>query len=420
MSNGDDEPDDAADADVPETVADPEDIATTLDEAEESLEAAETEADLDEVEATLEAAESEIERLPEPDEDADDEEDPKADLQDRLDTLREDLEAQRGPYAEDVADTTEAAAETVRTEEWTESGELDVIPAVEAFLDGVGEQLLDTFEPDGEDPEALAEALEEAAAAIRETALDPDEDAETIAELEELAATLESELEAAETWDDLTVQEKLEAQGFYDVLDPESRKDYPPEWNAVKMYEKADDVEPILLALEMLESDFMQENVLDSLKRLGVKAEPAYEEMEARAGKRDQAAIEVLGNIGNDDVLDTLLDYVEGDSNVALQKVTLRAIGEIGSHEATEAVAQKLASDDETLRSHGARTLGLLGDTRAIDPLADTLADDDSDTVRASAAWALRQIGTERALDEVSQYADDSAYLVQAEAEKAV
>ena len=418
MSNGDDEPDDAADADVPETVADPEDIATTLDEAEESLEAAETEADLDEVEATLDDAAGEIERLPEADED--DEEDPAADLQDRLDSLREDLEAQRGPYAEDVAETAETAAETVRGEEWTESGELDVIPAVEAFLDGVGEQLLDTFEPDSEDLADLADALEDAAGAIRETDLDPDEDTETIAELVELAETLESDLEAAETWDDLTVREKLEAQGFYDVLESENRKDYPPEWNAVKLHEQADDVEPILLALEMLESEFMQENVLDSLKRLGVKAEPAYDEMEARAGKRDQAAIEVLGNIGNEEALDTLLDYIEGDSNVALQKVTLRAIGEIGSHEATEAVAQKLASDDETLRSHGARTLGLLGDTRAIDPLADTLADDDSDTVRASAAWALRQIGTERALEEVGQYADDSAYLVQAEAEKAV
>ena len=418
MSNGDDEPDDAADADVPETVADPEDIATTLDEAEESLEAAETEADLDEVEATLDDAAGEIERLPEADED--DEEDPAADLQDRLDSLREDLEAQRGPSAEDVAETAETAAETVRGEEWTESGELDVIPAVEAFLDGVGEQLLDTFEPDSEDLADLADALEDAAGAIRETDLDPDEDTETIAELVELAETLESDLEAAETWDDLTVREKLEAQGFYDVLESENRKDYPPEWNAVKLHEQADDVEPILLALEMLESEFMQENVLDSLKRLGVKAEPAYDEMEARAGKRDQAAIEVLGNIGNEEALDTLLDYIEGDSNVALQKVTLRAIGEIGSHEATEAVAQKLASDDETLRSHGARTLGLLGDTRAIDPLADTLADDDSDTVRASAAWALRQIGTERALEEVGQYADDSAYLVQAEAEKAV
>jgi len=66
-----------------------------------------------------------------------------------------------------------------------------------------------------------------------------------------------------------------------------------------------------------------------------------------------------------------------------------------------------------------ARSLGLLGDTRAIQPLSDILEDDDGDTVRASAAWALRQIGTERALEVAGEYTDDRAYLVQAEAEKA-
>jgi HEAT repeat protein len=66
-----------------------------------------------------------------------------------------------------------------------------------------------------------------------------------------------------------------------------------------------------------------------------------------------------------------------------------------------------------------ARALGLIGDTRAIEPLSDVLSEDEDDSVRASAAWALRQIGTERALDVASEYTDDDAYLVQAEAEKA-
>jgi len=50
-------------------------------------------------------------------------------------------------------------------------------------------------------------------------------------------------------------------------------------------------------------------------------------------------------------------------------------------------------------------------------PLADVLADDDSDRVRASAAWALNRIGTQDALEIVADYDDDRAYLVQAEAE---
>ena len=38
---------------------------------------------------------------------------------------------------------------------------------------------------------------------------------------------------------------------------------------------------------------------------------------------------------------------------------------------------------------------------------------------RAAAAWALRQIGTERALAAAADYADDRAYLVQHEASQA-
>ena len=74
-------------------------------------------------------------------------------------------------------------------------------------------------------------------------------------------------------------------------------------------------------------------------------------------------------------------------------------------------------AENEEVRSRAARALGKIGDTRAISPLADVLRDDESDTVRASAAWALTQIGTEDALDAATQYAEDRSYLVQSEAE---
>jgi HEAT repeat protein len=114
-----------------------------------------------------------------------------------------------------------------------------------------------------------------------------------------------------------------------------------------------------------------------------------------------------------------LLEYVDTDSDPGLQKVTFRALGEIGSEEATQALANKLEMDNDTVRPYAARALGLVGDTRAVAPLTDTLADDESDTVRAAAAWALRQIGTEDALEAAAEYADDRSYLVAHEAERA-
>jgi HEAT repeat protein len=99
--------------------------------------------------------------------------------------------------------------------------------------------------------------------------------------------------------------------------------------------------------------------------------------------------------------------------------VTFKALGEVGSEEATQAIADKLVMDNDNVRPHAARALGLLGDTRAVQPLTDALTDDENDKVRAAAAWALRQIGTETALEAAADATDDPAFVVQHEAERA-
>ena len=173
----------------------------------------------------------------------------------------------------------------------------------------------------------------------------------------------------------------------------------------------------VLLALESLESEFMEEHCLEALERMG--PQEAFEPMHQRAQKRDRPAIRILGKIGDEEAVETLLEYVDADSDPQLQKVTFRALGEIGSEDATQALANKLEMDNDQVRPRAARALGLIGDTRAIEPLADTLESDESDDVRAAAAWALRQIGTESALEAAAEHAGDRSYLVQHEAELA-
>jgi len=390
-----------------------ESLRERLDAISERLEAAETEDDLDEVEDDVEALESDLETLPEPDED--EEEPPAEELEGDLEDLRADLEEERGPYAEDVAEVLSEVGTTIEETRWTEAGEAELAEAIATFVHRADEILADADLGDVEGdahPDTLAAVKD----VLERSALDPDEDAAVIADLLEAAETLSDAVEDAEEWDDLTVREKLAAEGFYDVLD--HRKDYPPEWHAIKVYEKRNEPEPILRALEMFDSEFMEEHCLDALGRLG--AEEALDEMRQRAQRRDEDAIEIMGTIGSEEPVETLLEYAGEESDPGLQKVSLKALGEIGSEEATQTVADQLAVENDSVRSRAARTLGLIGDTRAIDPLTDVLADDDADPVRASAAWALNQIGTERALEAVAEYADDPAYIVQAEAEKAV
>jgi len=400
MTDGDDE------TDLPAETLD-----SRLDETAEALDAAETEDDLDDVENRLDGIAEDLDAadFPAPAEDAEDAEDPAAELQDRLDALRDDLATARGPYASDVTDAIEDARETLTETRWTEGGETEAAGAVEAFVADVNEAL--DADLSGDD----ATALDAAAETVADAGLDPDADAETIDALLEATDALESGLADAEEWDDLETHEQLRAQGYYDVLG--HYKDFPVEWAALKEWEQRGNVEMVLLALDSFQSEFMERHCLEALTRMNDEA--AFEAMHQRAGKRDKPGIKALGKMAAEDAVETLVEYVDADSDPGLQKVTFKALGEIGSEAATGPIANKLDAENEQIRPHAARALGLIGDTRAIDPLADRLADGDDDETRAAAAWALRQIGTERALSAAADYSDDRAYLVQHEASQA-
>ncbi|MFB6131704.1 MAG: HEAT repeat domain-containing protein [Salinigranum sp.] len=430
MTDGDDETpaDDAAEAsaDAEEGTDETGEVQLTAasirERFESQLEDAETEAELDEVEAALDdvaAALADAEELPEPEEDteAETEEELREELDGLLSDLREELEAERGPYAEDVIEDLEAAETKLTDTQWTERGEGEIVEAVENFAEAVAEILPGEYAPAGADVDALTAALDDVEAAVEEADLDPDEDAETIASLLEATDGLESGLEDAQEWDDLEVREKLMAQGFYDCLG--HYKDYPPEWSAIKEWEQRGNVEMILLAYDMMDSDFMEQHCIEALTRMGDAG--AYDEMFQLASRRNRPGIKAIGKMGSDaeEAVETLIEYVDTDSDPQLQKVTFKALGEIGSEEATQAIADKLVMDNDNVRPYAARALGLIGDARAVDPLIDTVENDDSDTVRAAAAWALLQIGTERALEAVAEHADDRAYLLQQEGEKA-
>ena len=389
---------------------------TRLTEAETSIENAETEPELDSAEALVDDIEADIENaaLPDDEEDATNREE----LEGTVETLREDIEEKRGPYAEDVVAEVQTATQQLTSSEWTDNGIETVSEATVEFIGTVSETLGVTIAYETTDePERLAENLEEVSEAITDASLDPDDDAETIASLLTATEELSGALENGQVLDDLEIRAQLEYLGFYDVLTPKNKKDFPPEWNAVKLYEARGEVEPLLLALDKLDSDFMQENILDALEHMAPVE--AVEDVQALAKRRDVQAVRVLGRIG-DERSCSMLEGFLGKGDIKLRKTSLWALGCIGNEGSTEEVAQELDAESYEVRSAAARALGLLGDTRAIDPLADRLESDESESVRASAAWALNQIGTRTALEIVADYADDQSYLVQAEAKKAV
>lgn len=390
---------------------DPEELSARLAELADRLDAASEEADYQAIDDDLDELEADVTALEEA-LDEDEEDEAVDELVEEVDELAETLEDERGPYAEDVTDVLADAASTIEGETWTERGLETVIESVEAFLD---EDLDPLSATEVADAEAAAAAVHDAIEAIEDADLDPDDDAEVIADALAAAEALAATLEEAETWDDLSITEQLEERGFYDILD--HRKDYPPEWSALKAHEAAGNVDMILLAMDRLDSEYMQEHVMESLKRLGPPE--ALEEMMQLAQRRDRDAIEVLGRIGDDEPVEMLCGYIDDGANRPLELTILQALGRIGSEEATQTVANRLVAEDPLVRSTAARTLGMIGDTRAVEPLADVLDDDEVGSVRASAAWALGEIGTETALEAASAYDGDREYLVEVQATRA-
>lgn len=394
-----------------------------LEEIETSLSAADTEADLDVVEESIDDLEADIENaeLPEPPEPDDDEDeeipDPREELEEELKALRADLDGQRGPYADDVLADIDSEKGTIESTEWAIEGIEELDQVVTTYVQSVSETL--DAEIDGPTESTVKEYTASLAAtheSIEANELHPDSDTPTINALVEATEEFSTNVDDATAFADLPVREQLNRRGFFDILG--HYKDFPVEWSAIKAHEEARNAEMILLAFDLLDSNFMEEHCIDSLRRLADPA--AINPMMNLARRRNKDAIEVLGKIGDSSPVDMLLDYADTDSDPELQRVSLKALGEIGDSEATSAVAQQLAAENHSVRSVAARSLGMIGDTRAIEPLNDILADDPIEQVRASAAWALVEIGTESALDAVSQYREDTSYLVEQEAGKAV
>ncbi|UWG47694.1 HEAT repeats containing protein [Halanaeroarchaeum sp. HSR-CO] len=422
MSDGDEESDATPDEnDVDPQVAE---FESRLDEAEATLQDATTEPDLDEVDEILEEIEADLEDadipLIEPEDEDEDPEDPKDDLESRLEDLRDDAEDQRGPYGSDVVDAIDDVRSTIADTRWAKEGTDELLPVVETYTDGFTQHVDADFGEPVPDPSELANELEIAMQAVEAADLDADDDAATIASLLDLTDELADDVDASTAWLDLEIREQLRREGFYEPIEGRKFKDFPPEWSALKTWEKRGNVEMVLLLLEKMgDSDFIQRHCVESLLRMGDPA--GLEELTGLANRRNELAIEAIGKIGAEDGVSAVKKHAESEGNPSLQTVALKALGAIGSEETTESVAQQLVVDDESVRSQAARSLGLIGDTRAIEPLADVLDDVDEDNlVRASAAWALVQIGTERALETAAEYADDQPYIVSVEASKAV
>lgn len=117
----------------------------------------------------------------------------------------------------------------------------------------------------------------------------------------------------------------------------------------------------------------------------------------------------LIGTIDdNTRALNPLLQSLETDSNVDVREKCAWSIGWIGNDAAMDPLINSMQYDDYyKVRGRSAEALGRIGDTRAIDPLVYTLSNDPDEEVRSKAALALGWIGDRRSMNALIKALDD-------------
>ncbi|MGD2250882.1 MAG: HEAT repeat domain-containing protein, partial [Candidatus Methanofastidiosia archaeon] len=110
-----------------------------------------------------------------------------------------------------------------------------------------------------------------------------------------------------------------------------------------------------------------------------------------------ERAIRLLSFIKPGDIIDSLVRDLE-DEDRYVRGGAAYALGEIGDERAVDSLIKVLKDEDRYVRREAAEALGEIGDERAVDSLIKVLKDEDS-FVRREAAEALGKIGSERAVD---------------------
>jgi diguanylate cyclase (GGDEF)-like protein len=153
--------------------------------------------------------------------------------------------------------------------------------------------------------------------------------------------------------------------------------------------------------------------ILDSVTR-DIRTELAYAFTDDSDQVR-QAALQLAERLNDDQAGRLLLEQIEND-NLGVALAAIRFLGKLKPTNASERLVSLLqTAKDENLLVACCQSLGLIGDSASIDPLAKLLAPKgwfrrkrQSSEIRATAALALSQIDDPRVVQILSSYTDDN------------
>ncbi len=118
------------------------------------------------------------------------------------------------------------------------------------------------------------------------------------------------------------------------------------------------------------------------------------------------AAIRSLGDLRDPNAIEPMMPILETGSTI-LKCQVLASMAHIGDSRAFAPVITRVFDTNELVRGNAASAVGALRDPRALEPLLMCLTDD-SAQVRANACWSLGKIGCTQAVDRLISIADSN------------
>jgi len=165
-------------------------------------------------------------------------------------------------------------------------------------------------------------------------------------------------------------------------------------------------IEPLIQALRDRDKG-VRVSAVEALGKIGEPAvEPLIQALRDEQESVRLGAVEALGEIRDARAIDPLIQTLKEDNSLAVQLSAAQALGKMRDKRAVEPLIHALKDDREEVRWSAAEILGEIRDKRAVEPLIHALKDEKRD-VRKSAAWALGEIRDKRAIEALIQVLRD-------------
>ncbi|MDY6775072.1 MAG: HEAT repeat domain-containing protein [Halobacteria archaeon] len=210
--------------------------------------------------------------------------------------------------------------------------------------------------------------------------------------------------------DSPSTRDELDDLGFYD----NEFTEFPPELSGIKRFKVEGKTEPLVESLDVFEANFLREEVIEALGRIGDPdaVDRLLDEVDDADMRLD--AIEALARIGSPKASEKLQELLDPEANVPdnVRAKAADALGEIGDEGATETLVESLELESVRLREAASDALGKIGDEDAVEGLERLLEEETHESVRVSAAKSLSEIGNDRARQVLDGYSDDTNELV--------